>query len=161
MNRLRLAFLLAVTLAPLSPQSTDAQSLEAPAFMESCLVQDSGGVRSEEIWLAPAGGIMHGMARVVRTGRPASWESGLVHIADGTLVLSESPSGQPTPDFTSAEATAPTLRFENRTHNVPQTIEYRPEGPDAMHARVFGAYQGVEPAFVVTFEQATCPGLSI
>jgi hypothetical protein len=114
-----------------------------------------------EIWMAPAGGIMHGMARVVRTGRPASWESVLVHIADGTLVFSESPSGQPPADFTSAEATAPTLRFENRTHNVPQTIEYRPEGPDAMHARVFGAHQGVEPAFVVTFEQATCPGLSI
>ena len=146
MNRVRLAFLLAVTLASLSPQSTDAQSLEAAAFME--------------IWMTPAGGIMHGMARVVRTGRPASWESVLVHIADGTLVFSESPSGQPPADFTSAEATAPTLRFENRTHNVPQTIEYRPEGPDAGHARAFRAYQDVEPAFVVTFERAACPGLS-
>ena len=161
MNRLRLAFLLAVTLAPLSPQSTDAQSLEAAAFMESCRVQDRGGVRPEEIWMAPAGGIMLGMARVVRTGRPASWESVLVHIADGTLAFSESPSGQPPADFTSAEATAPTLRFENRTHDFPQTIEYRPEGPDAIHARVFEAYQDVEPAFVVTFERAACPGLSI
>lgn len=156
--RLKLAFLFALAFAPMSPRSLTAQSLEAAAFMEGCWVEDRGGVRSEEIWMAPAGGIMLGMARVIRTGRPASWESTLIHIVDGTLTFSASPSGQAPADFAQATAAKPTLRFENRTHDFPQAIEYRPEGPDAMHARVFGAYQDAEPAFVVALERTSCPG---
>ncbi len=164
MNRLLFSCLIVAASSAWPPAPVSAQSIESiePAsFMEGCWVQARGGVRSEEIWMAPSGGVMVGMSRVVPAGRPASWEFLVLHVVDGNLTFSASPSGQEPADFTRAAAKEPAIRFENRIHDFPQAIEYRPEGPDAMQARVFGAYQDAEPAFVVAFDRTRCPGSNL
>ena len=149
------AAMLSVSCPPLSGQEAADAS-----WLEGCWLQRGERGQTEEIWTSSLGGIMVGMSRVVRDDQPASWEFLLLRTIDGRLTYSAYPAGQEPADFVNMAGTEGFLRFENRSHDFPQAIEYWREGTNLIQARVFGSYQDAEPAFVLSYERAGCPGSS-
>jgi hypothetical protein len=145
-------------LAAQEPVSVPAgASVDAAAWLAGCWMARNGGRRTEEVWMAPAGGVMVGMGRVVRPGRPASWEHLLLGERDGVLTYTALPSGQSLTHFPLVAAEPGRLRFENPGHDFPRALEYRRPAADSLLVHVFGAPEDPEPAFSVRFARDTCP----
>jgi hypothetical protein len=62
-------------------------TLQDAAFIAGSWLSDEGGVRSEEVWTAPAGDAMLGMWRLVVRGETKVLELLALRGEDGTLVL--------------------------------------------------------------------------
>lgn len=126
-----------------------------PAWMAGRWCTASGNDRSEEVWLAPAGGLMVGMSRTVLAGRAkAQFEFLRVEMRDGVPSYLAQPQGRPAVEFRQVQADRGRVRFENLTHDFPKRIEYRRNG-DALHAEISGpSKDGRELAIV--FAYASC-----
>lgn len=99
--------------------------------------QRSGdGRTSEEAWLAPAGGVMLGVARAVRDGRAVGEFLRLVE-EDGAIVYEARPDGQALTRFRLTRLEDRHAVWENPDHDFPRLIEYRRDG-DRLHARIVG-----------------------
>lgn len=105
----------------------------------------SGGV--EESWLAPAGGLMTGMARTVRDGKATGFEFLTIHVDGDELVFTARPSGQAETEFRGGALTDGHLSFRNPTHDFPQRIDYVRQEDGSIVAKVYGAVDDAEPAF--------------
>ena len=80
---------------------------------------------TEECWLPPRDGLMVGMGRTVRAGRPPSWEYLRIEVDGGQVMYVASPNGQATIHFRLVEASSSHVVFANPAHDFPQTITYR------------------------------------
>lgn len=130
--------LLAATLnAPTVAQGTAAAPLDPVAFMAGCWAFTEGDRRVEEQWMAPAGGVMLGMSRTVRAGRPADFEFTVLHVVDGRIVYEARPEGQAPTRFPLTSSSEGRAVFENPVHDFPQRIAYERRG-DRLHARIEG-----------------------
>ena len=141
--------------ALLSAQDAGA---DAPAWLAGCWVFEAPGIRIDEVWMAPEDGFMVGMSRTVREGREPAWELLALGQRDGALTYSAHPSGQALTHFAAVRVLPDTLRFENRSHDFPQAIEYRRTAPDSLLALVFGEADAAEPAFGLPYGREPCPG---
>jgi hypothetical protein len=72
MRLILVAGLLAVTSVPLAMQARP--DVEQLAWMAGCWREESGGQVADEVWMAPAGGVMLGMNRTVAGGPAVSTE---------------------------------------------------------------------------------------
>jgi hypothetical protein len=145
-------------LAAQEPVSVPAgASVDAAAWLAGCWMARDGGRRTEEIWMAPAGGVMVGMGRVVRSGRPASWEHLVLREREGALTYTALPSGQSLTHFPLVAVEPGRLRFENPAHDSPRALEYRRPTADSLRVHVFAAVEDPEPAFTVRFAREPCP----
>ncbi|MBL9216369.1 MAG: hypothetical protein JNG83_12905 [Opitutaceae bacterium] len=119
---------------------------------------ERAGRVSEEHWMAPAGGLMLGMARTVSRGKVLGHE--FLQIREGPggmLFLVARPSGQTEVTFPLATMTDRLAVFENLQHDFPQRIGYEQladggllaylEGlqQDGGRKRVEFSYRRVEP----------------
>ena len=77
----------------------------------------------EEVWLAPAGGVMLGMHRDAK-GEKVSFEFFRIAKTPEGLVYLAQPGGRPPTPFKLTEATATRAVFENPQHDFPQRIIY-------------------------------------
>jgi hypothetical protein len=112
------------------------------------------GVITEEIWTAPAGGLMLGLNRQVRPGRRAGFEYLRVE-ADGEAVrYVASPGGGAPTVFPLARSAAGHVVFENPDHDWPQVIEYRLDEAETLHVRAAGLAEGSR-ASTWTMERVT------
>ena len=121
MKTLLLLAALAVPLAANSPVASP--KLEDLAWMTGHWSATIDGWAMEEIWLAPAGGMMLGMHRDVK-GAKSSFE--FIRIAstpDGIAYLAQ-PGGRPVTAFTLIEATPTRAVFANPKNEFPQRITY-------------------------------------
>jgi len=100
--------------------------------------------RYEELWLAPAGGVMVGIGRDARREGRVSFEYLRIEPrADGAYYVAK-PSNQPEAAFRLASAgPGPRAVFENPAHDFPQRISYALEG-DVLTATVSGIVDGKE-----------------
>ena len=130
--------------------------VDSAAWLSGCWVASAGDVRSDEVWMAPAGGLMVGMGRNVRGNVATGYEFLLLHQKDGRLTYSAYPSGQDPADFPATEVSTRKLRFENARHDFPQAIEYERISSDSLTARVYGEVGSAEPAFVLRFGRGDC-----
>ena len=114
----RLLFCLAIAL-PLCAEP----KLEDLSWMTGHWAGSSDGWDMEEVWTAPAGGMMLGMHRDVK-GSKASFE--FIRIAatkDGVIYFAQ-PGGKPPTPFKLTEVTSSRAVFSNPEHDFPKRITY-------------------------------------
>lgn len=104
-------------------------------------IQESADGRSinEELWLAPAGGMMLGLNRTIQDGVAVFFEYLMIREVDSRIAYLAMPGGQYPPTvFPLVDTSAGTTAiFENRDHDFPERIEYRRDG-DRLTATLTG-----------------------
>ncbi len=135
------AFMLAVTLLP-DDSSAQAGGVKALSWMAGSWATEKHGKREEEHWMAPRAGLMVGMHRDARTGKPASFEFFRIQERpDGVFYLSQ-PGGAPVTSFKLVEQAARRVVFENPEHDFPQRIIYWQDSPRELRAMIAGTMNG-------------------
>jgi predicted enzyme related to lactoylglutathione lyase len=118
--------------------------LEAVAFLAGSWVRQDGDNREEEHWTAPAGGLMVGMARMVKGGKATFFESLRIEKTARGIVYHATPSGQPTTAFTLDPSKSGPRKavFENPEHDFPKRVTYWLADDGRLHARIEGEKDG-------------------
>lgn len=137
--RLQVALLLAAAAARAAERPPALSDL---AWMAGSWASDSAGVREEEHWMAPAGGVMVGMHRDVRGGKARSFEFFRIAETDSGIFYLSQPEGRPVTPFALKEAGARHVVFENAAHDYPQRVIYRLDGDGSLRARIEGTIRG-------------------
>lgn len=137
-----IASALALALAATPPPT--AAEIDRLAFIAGCwTLTRPNGAKTEEQWLAPAGGAMLGMSRTVRDGKLRDYEfMRILPDPDGKLQFVAIPSGQAEGAFPMKEIGDNTVTFENPRHDFPQRILYRLVDKDTLVARIEGSVGG-------------------
>jgi hypothetical protein len=127
------------------------------AFMAGCWAAEGRGPGSGEVWLAPAGGLMLGVSRTLRAGRPAEFEFMQIRVdGESRLELIAQPSGQKTTAFTLKSHEPRALVFENPAHDFPTRVIYRSPAPDRLEARIEGLRNGQLRGIDFRFDRVAC-----
>lgn len=130
----RLVLLLALSLPAC------AQTIDALAWMSGSWQSTSDGTVAEEIWSAPAGGMLLGLHRDVK-GERASFEFMRI-MSDGEgLVYYAQPGGRAAVEFRLTATSEQRAVFTNPQHDFPQKITYWREA-DQLCAKVEGPMNG-------------------
>jgi len=130
------------------------------AWLAGCWVAGSGASRTEELWTAPAGGLLLGVSRTLRPGRSPAFEYLRIESDDDGPVYRASPGGRSPTSFRIVAAGSEGFRAELPEHDFPRAIEYRRIGADSLIAHVYGEIgENVEPAFSLHFARGLCPGV--
>jgi len=116
-------------------------TLDELAWLAGHWVGSSEATVTEELWLAPAGGLMLGLHRDVAPGRPAVFEYLRIEEREHGPVYVASPHGGAATEFPLVAAGLEEVVFENPGHDFPQRIIYRREG-NALIARIEGELEG-------------------
>lgn len=139
-----------------APTPADATAL--PAFMAGCWQTDDAPPGSGEHWMAPAGGLMPGMARSLRADGTASHEFLLVRVdAQAGLVLEAMPSGQAPAHFALESSSQREVVFGNPGHDFPQRIGYRREPGDRLLGWIEGVRDGQVRRIGFPMHAVACP----
>jgi len=113
-------------------------SIHDLTWLTGCWQSDGAEPGNGEQWMAPAGGAMLGMARVVRGGRMVAYEYTRIVTTDTGLVFIASPSGQETAEFPLKQLGDNEVVFENPDHDFPQRVIYRLIDSDHLRGRIEG-----------------------
>jgi len=132
----------AVSLLPATATADAAPSIESLRWMAGHWVADADGVKTEEGWFAPDGGLMVGVHREVRTGRKAWFEFLRIVADEQGIAYLAMPAGRPATRFPLRELGDRRVVFEKPDHDFPQRIVYWAEGNGVLHARVEGTVDG-------------------
>lgn len=129
------------------------------AWLAGCWQAEGGEPGSTEQWMAPAGGVMLGMARTVKGGRVVEHEFLQIRRQpDGTLAYIALPSGQRLTVFGLKSLAAAEVVFENPAHDFPQRVIYRRTADDRLTARIEGRRNGVERGIDFLLQRVRCDG---
>ena len=84
------------------------------------------GAVTEEVWMAPRGGLMLGSNRVTKDGRTAFWEQLRIEErpGDGTYYVAAPMGRSPGTSFRLTKLGSGYALFENPDHDWPQSIAY-------------------------------------
>lgn len=88
---------------------------------------ENDGRISEEVWMAPEGGLMTGMGRTLRDGRAVSFEFLFIATGEDAAYYAQ-PGGRPPVRFRLVSQEGESAVFENAEHDFPQRIEYARDG---------------------------------
>ncbi|MFV3074119.1 DUF6265 family protein [Niveispirillum fermenti] len=129
---------LALLALSLPVQGGAGADIETLSWLSGQWLRVDGDKRWEEHYMRPAGGVIVGMSRSVRPGRPPSVE--FIRIApgaDGRLTYHAHPLGQAPAGFPLVEQGPGLAVFANPAHDFPQRITYRLMG-DELTATIEG-----------------------
>jgi hypothetical protein len=146
-------------LAPLCAACAAAVAADAamPAWMAGSWCSRAGAQRIEEVWLAPAGGLMIGMSRTIAASpRGPQFEFLRVELRDGVPTYLAQPQGAAPVAFKLTQSSDSSARFENPQHDFPQRIEYRRAGR-GLRAEIAGPRHGQERVIVFDYEPCAEP----
>lgn len=132
-----------------------ASPVERLVWMSGCWESVRGDLVVEEHWMEPRGGLMLGMSRTLRAGRAIAHEHLRISEQDRDLVLVAQPSGQAVTEFRAVAIQDSVAAFENRQHDFPQRVTYRP-GPDSLWARIEGVTERGERAVDFRLGRIAC-----
>lgn len=146
----------------LSAAGATAQAQADPfapvAWLAGCWSPQGREAGSVEQWMAPAGGVMLGMARTLKNGRVAEFEFMQIRAdADGRLSFIAQPQGRPPTAFALLRHGEAEAVFENPSHDFPQRVLYRREAADRLVARIEGLRNGKERGIDFPMQRGTCP----
>lgn len=147
-----------IWLATPTDGTAQASGVDSVGWLAGCWTATSGSRSTEELWTQPKGGVMMGLSRVVRDGIATGHEFLLLRSPDGRLTLTAHPSGQAPADFAAVQVSPDSVRFENRSHDFPQKIEYHRVREDSLVAKVYGEADSPDPAFELRYGRTLCPG---
>jgi hypothetical protein len=139
--------------------TVEAQAPAAVAelsWMAGCWRQENGARVIDEVWMAPAGGLMLGTGRTVNNGRVVEFE--FMHIREdaGRIVFTARPSGQQEASFTMSKGAPREVVFENLAHDFPQRVIYRRDG-DTLTGRIEGTQNGKAASVDYPLRRVECP----
>lgn len=152
---LTMLLLLVTRAAPGDAQEADLHRL---GWMSGCWLAETADSWSEEIWTAPAGGLLLGISRSGSADGDTAFEYMRIQAGVNGTALIASPGGRPGVTFPAVVADEARLRVERPDHDFPRAIEYNPVGADSLVARVYGEVRGAEPSFTLRFGRVDCPG---
>lgn len=152
--------LLIAACAAVSPVAHAQADPFAPvAWMAGCWAQQGREAGSVEQWMAPAGGTMLGMARLLKNGRVAEFEFMQIRAdAQGALTFIAQPQGRPPTEFALLRHGETDAVFENAGHDFPQRVLYRREAADRLTARIEGRVNGKDRGIDFPMQRTACPG---
>ncbi|MFY8094951.1 MAG: DUF6265 family protein [Niveispirillum sp.] len=136
--RAALPFLFGLLVLLPRPAGAADPGIDDLSWLSGQWVGQDGDRRIEEHYMRPAGGIILGMSRTVRPGKPAQVE--FIRIgpdADGHLAYHAHPMGQSPASFALVESAPGLAVFANPQHDFPQKITYRRAG-DSLTATIEG-----------------------
>ncbi|MCK6684489.1 MAG: DUF6265 family protein [Thermoanaerobaculia bacterium] len=146
----------------LFPGSASAGDTAAPlsrlSWLAGCWERTGEPVSSEEIWMAPAGGVMLGMSRTLKNGKVVETEFMEIREGEGRLIFTAWPSGQSKASFPSVELGDSSVLFANPAHDFPQRIGYEKNGAAALMAWIEGSRDGKTRRIPFPMTRADCPG---
>jgi len=125
----------AILTVPSLGEELPTHSLAQLAWMAGAWRGEAGDVESEEVWTEPKGGVMLGLHRDARAGRPASWEYLRIEEGPGGIVYQASPGGAAPTPFRLVELAASRAVFANPDHDFPKRIVYWLGEDGTLHAR--------------------------
>ncbi len=134
-------------------RTTEGPQLAELAWLTGHWASEEQGTRTEEAWLAPAGGIMLAVNRTVPASGGAEFEFLRIEQRKDQLVYIASPGGRGATEFPLADLGAGFVLFENPAHDFPRTIRYELTKDGALHARVAGDAGGQEMALEWTWKK--------
>ncbi|HEX6069454.1 MAG TPA: DUF6265 family protein [Longimicrobiaceae bacterium] len=111
--------------APLPPESQSTPSVSDLAWMAGCWERRGGETVVEEHWMRPAGGMMLGMSRTLRSARATDYETMRIEEREGAVVFIASPARQPTAEFRATATSRESVVFRNPAHDFPTSVGYR------------------------------------
>lgn len=132
----------AMAAAPTAAAPARGEVVDQLRWLAGSWASDSGGVRIEEHWAAPFGGVMIGMHRDVIGGRATGFEFFRIREDSVGLVLLAQPGGRPPHAFRVKELTARRVVFEDAAHDFPQRVMYWLDSRGRLHARAEGVVNG-------------------
>lgn len=159
------AILTVATAIPAQAQTTASPSATSPNddiatlhWLAGCWAQRAPGRLTEEQWMAPAGGTMVGMSRMVVRDTTRSWEFlRIARVAD-RLAYVATPSGQAETVFPLVTLSDTLVAFENPRHDFPQRIVYRRAGADSLVATISGTVNGRTRGSAFPMARSRCGG---
>lgn len=152
---------LLLALAPGPPVAAQPSppTLATLGWLAGCWQSELDEPGSGEQWMAPAGGVMLGMARTLKGGRTVQFEfMQLREAADGGLVFIAQPGGRAGTVFKASEATAEAAVFERGGAEFPQRVRYRLRSDGGLAARIEGDAGGQPRAVDFPMQRVDCGG---
>jgi len=141
--------------AILCAQST--ASIAGLAWMSGQWSGRTGNAASEEHWMAPAGGAMLGVSRVVSGDRMAFFEYMRIETRPDGIYYVAQPGGKPPTSFKLVRSGPALAVFENPAHDHPKVITYRLDGRNSMVAIIEGDENGKHRRQEFRFVRAAGP----
>lgn len=114
---------------------------ELPDWLAGHWRTRGGSTTTEEVWLAPADGLMTGMSRTIGATKPFFEFVRLERRGDAVYYIAQ-PRGAAPSEFKLVHSDAQQFRAENPSHDFPQRIVYERRGDDAIEARIEGTVDG-------------------
>lgn len=156
---MRLSLLVfAVLIGPSLASAEAPESGSSLDWMTGHWCQEDKGNVTEEIWLAPAGGVMVGAGRTRTAERTTGFEYLRIVEVDGVQRYVAQPGGKSPTEFTRTGGGADWVRFENPEHDFPQRIEYRRDGSMLLALAAGPGRDGKES--VLNFEYSPCDAVT-
>jgi hypothetical protein len=100
------------------------------------------GIRSEEHWMVPEGGLMLAMHRDLSQGKAVFFEFLRIEETPEGVAFLAQPRGRSAVRFPCIELSGSRVVFENLQHDYPQRIQYWMAGDGTLGARVEGMRDG-------------------
>jgi len=139
-------------------QEKPAVAIDRVAWLQGCWESVTPQRTVEENWMSPRGRSMIGVGRTVRGDRLVEYELVVLREQDGRLAYQAHPSGQPSAVFLSKTVGDGEVLFENPTHDFPQRVGYRRDGPDALLAWIEGTRNGQSRRVEFPYRRVACHG---
>jgi hypothetical protein len=128
-------------MAASAPPALASDPLAALSWMAGQWSGEEGGVKSEERWTEPAGGMMLAVHRDVAGGKAVHFEFLRIESTPEGIVYFASPRGKAPTPFKMVESSKERVVFENAEHEYPRRILYWLANGE-MHARIEGTPGG-------------------
>lgn len=148
MRTLLLCFVLTIATLAVQAGSPPAAKprLDALTWLAGHWRLEEGGRRVDEQWMAPAGGLMMGMARTVVAGKLREYEfTVLRQDENGDIFYVANPSKQRETAFKLTSLTPDAAVFENPAHDFPQRIIYARRSDGSLLAAIEGPGRDGKP----------------
>ncbi len=143
-------FVLAAVL-PLPGAAAELDDLDALSWLAGCWEGRGGGGRNQECWMAPQGGMMLGLSRVI-SERGTSFEFLRIAAHGEGLAYLASLRGKEAVAFSLTESGEDRAVFANPWHDFPQRLTYRRDG-DTLTARVEAQREGEWVGFDIAWKR--------
>ncbi len=149
MRVLTVLLLLAVTSMGVADGATAGEPANAPPparvasltdldWLCGYWVGEAQGVRMEECWLPPSGGLLLGLHRDVTPSGKSFFEYLRIEEGEKGIAYMASPLGNPPTPFWLTSSGPSKVVFENPEHDFPQRITYWLDEGGLLHSRVEG-----------------------
>ena len=153
------ALLVSAMLSPVveSQSAPAATPMQLLSRMAGCWRQEAAsGTTIDEMWMAPAGGMMLGTSRTSGKERVVGYEFMRIQAdASGVTFVASLPK-QPDTAFRMIRIDAQEVVFENPQHDFPQRVIYRIAG-EMLTGRIEGTQNGKARSVDYPMRRVACP----